>query len=398
VGATLTGVRALLAVVLAATTLGACSGPCKDGPDILLRLEGDAASFAGAATLSLVLTIDGKPVTMGPAAITGPLSSGTTVLLVPSTPPAGTYQLGVTATLLDAKNATLATGTMTFDASNHACNRATLSLASSTRPPDAGTDMGDLAQSVPFDMATADLQCVPTTADEDKDGLSDPCDVCAANANPTPTDTDGDGVPDACDPDPSVSGNHVLLFEPFNAPLVGWSGKTTESNGMLVISTNGCVDGAERAAGVGADVQLQTYVTISGFGFESAGVDQGELGIFAVDSAAPSKGASCFVQYDSMAQSTLVVAQGNVLGDPNFAGVPGAENSISIGASATAVGATDRLRLTVHDSTVTCELVGPGGTKTVSEAQTVPFTNLLPVVGTCYAQGTFSSVFAVSDP
>lgn len=75
---------------------------------------------------------------------------------------------------------------------------------------------GDVA---PADDAQLDAgACVPTSADEDGDGLSDNCDACPTVISAASADSDHDGLPDACDPRPGVGGDRILLAATFSSP------------------------------------------------------------------------------------------------------------------------------------------------------------------------------------
>ncbi|MBA3391465.1 MAG: hypothetical protein H0T89_02420 [Deltaproteobacteria bacterium] len=61
------------------------------------------------------------------------------------------------------------------------------------------------------------------TYDEDLDGVGDDCDRCPIARPLAAPDSDGDEVDGPCDPDPSVAGDRIVLFEGFNATLPsGW--------------------------------------------------------------------------------------------------------------------------------------------------------------------------------
>lgn len=83
------------------------------------------------------------------------------------------------------------------------------------------------------DGATADVApdtskvCTPVGHDEDDDGIDDTCDVCPHLADAEQQDTDGDLVGDACDPQPAISRQRIVLFEPFK-DLTGWMRSSNE--------------------------------------------------------------------------------------------------------------------------------------------------------------------------
>jgi len=69
--------------------------------------------------------------------------------------------------------------------------------------------------------------------DEDRDGIGDECDACPIAKPPAVAETDGDGVDSPCDPNPTMPGDKIVLFNGFNAPLPGtW--KTTSAAWQVV--------------------------------------------------------------------------------------------------------------------------------------------------------------------
>jgi hypothetical protein len=75
--------------------------------------------------------------------------------------------------------------------------------------------------------------------DHDADSHGDACDRCPHLASATDPDEDNDGVGDACDPRPMTAGDHIALWEPFDAAAVpAWSrmGDWSEGNGAVTQS------------------------------------------------------------------------------------------------------------------------------------------------------------------
>jgi hypothetical protein len=55
--------------------------------------------------------------------------------------------------------------------------------------------------------------------DEDGDGRGDDCDACPIAPPPAQPDGDTDGVDSPCDPDPTMDGNRITVFQGFNDAL-----------------------------------------------------------------------------------------------------------------------------------------------------------------------------------
>jgi hypothetical protein len=153
-------------------------------------------------------------------------------------------------------------------------------------PVDAGAadsgsvDSGFLDSGTP-DSGTPDAGCVANMGahDEDGDGVPDVCDNCPATPNPLQEDLDEadngrmpDGVGDACDPRPALSGDHILLFEPFTGNTVpnAWqaSGGTWSVSGDALHQTNvnASTQRLEHSATFQEDVALEMHFRLEAFG------------------------------------------------------------------------------------------------------------------------------------
>jgi hypothetical protein len=94
------------------------------------------------------------------------------------------------------------------------------------------------------DGATGDVQsdvgkpCTPVGHDEDLDTIDDACDVCPHLPDVDQTDRDGDFVGDACDPEPLMARQRLVLFDPF-VDLSNWTPRSDEtSNGDQALLTS----------------------------------------------------------------------------------------------------------------------------------------------------------------
>ena len=75
--------------------------------------------------------------------------------------------------------------------------------------------------------------------DEDLDGMPDRCDSCPMVPDAVvEADGDGDGVGDACDPAPTTTGDHLVLFDGFDGQAPDWDavGTWTFSNDRVDFS------------------------------------------------------------------------------------------------------------------------------------------------------------------
>ncbi|MGN6105521.1 MAG: hypothetical protein ACTHU0_10485 [Kofleriaceae bacterium] len=76
--------------------------------------------------------------------------------------------------------------------------------------------------------------------DEDRDGIGDDCDRCPIAPPPATPDRDNDGVDSPCDPEPTLDGDQLVVFEGFNGDALpaGWqvTGPWELRGGEVVIS------------------------------------------------------------------------------------------------------------------------------------------------------------------
>lgn len=91
----------------------------------------------------------------------------------------------------------------------------------------------------PVDNATGDYAaaCDVITHDEDGDLRDDRCDLCPHVPDPPQLDGDGDQVGDACDPEPAIARQQLVLFDPFVTLDPAWQFDTDEraENDTLVL-------------------------------------------------------------------------------------------------------------------------------------------------------------------
>lgn len=117
----------------------------------------------------------------------------------------------------------------------------------------------------PLDAAIDAMGCwnpmLPTTDDEDSDGIPDGCDNCPAYANTDQADDDQDGVGNPCDPHPGDNRDHLVFFDGFVHRDPRW---TMVNNGVWTFDT-------------GAAAQTSSYanggLALSGLTFQDATVE-----------------------------------------------------------------------------------------------------------------------------
>ena len=114
----------------------------------------------------------------------------------------------------------------------------------------AGAQAGTCVAGTTVHDAGTDARAIDAAVrpDEDHDGVPDVEDNCPHIANPGQEDVSEltlggpDGVGDACDPEPSKTGNRIVLFDGFAtglSPLWGASMATTTAGGHLRMDANG---------------------------------------------------------------------------------------------------------------------------------------------------------------
>jgi acyl dehydratase len=110
-----------------------------------------------------------------------------------------------------------------------------------------------------------------TPHDFDGDGIDDKCDKCPQFADPADPDTDGDGVGDPCDPRPTLSGDHVVLFDAFYSsddvtafyPSGTWT--LQAGGGIAQTATGGSQDYLSYNTDFTSPVYAMTAVTVTTF-------------------------------------------------------------------------------------------------------------------------------------
>jgi hypothetical protein len=263
-----------------------CPAPCRSSADIQITLLLDGVDRPSIAQLWFGLAVNGgatRHLTVTPSK---QLPTSTTVLFRPDPAPAQRYSVTVTVEALNDSGFVEAIGSASGEVSANGCNRMELRLTPlpMTDGGPVGADASffdDLARSVDLTPMGDMMVCSSGMPDEDADGRADFCDICAADVDPIVSDSDSDGVPDACDPDPNLSGNQVTYFEPFNGDSGHWSGSFSIMNGSLnmvampgqgLLSVNGTDEFPD-------GIRVQTYVTapfLQGAGSAAMGIFLGD--------------------------------------------------------------------------------------------------------------------------
>jgi hypothetical protein len=159
----------------------------------------------------------------------------------------------------------------------------------------------DLAGMMPSDMT----MCVGGLPDEDNDGRANFCDLCPADSDPTPVDTDADGLPDACDPDPALTTNTLVYFDPMDVNSGHWSGANAITQSYMNIDTQtvGTTSASNSTDMLPLNVRVQTII----FPTSEHGNGGGDTGIFVGTNANVSQanGAFCGLTWNNGAPDTL---------------------------------------------------------------------------------------------
>jgi hypothetical protein len=378
--------------------LSGCNADCVASPNIQITLLLDGVDRSAIAQFRLGLTVGIGSTKYDTIPAPANLGPSTTLLLQPDPPPALPYPITFSVDALDGAGNVEAIGSTDGTVSPNGCNRMQLRLtplpiSDMSVLPDL-TPLPDLSGQPLTDLTVSEADIEPSCSggmpDEDGDGRADFCDVCAVDSDPTPTDGDSDGVPDACDPDPAMAGNHVLYYEPFSSDSGHWM---TSAMGFQVMggalhgiaNPGGSLLSANTTDALPDGAMVETYWTspfVVGSGPYQAGIFLGDKTI--------QNGALCTINYVSMTQQTLdldTVVMGAITATRS--------QTLPFGNDV-----TYRLRLTQKGTQYTCEgiamILADPPTATVTATITGPSAPQYLALRAVNLEIQFLNVFAVS--
>ncbi len=351
---------AVCALAFSAATVG-CDTECAKGPDIQVTvIPGPNVDPSRVSRLRVSLSIDGAPPRSVEVPLTKPLGFGNSAFLIhPDPAPAGKYNITLTVEALGSGGALVALGAAGGDVAAVGCNALEARLTPLPGGPDAGME-GDAA--LDFGGPPDLIGCAGggTGPDEDQDGRSDVCDICAVDPDPTITDGDSDSLPDACDPDPTKTGNARLYFDPFNTVPDDWTGDfEIRSSYINLVIPNGAVVSGNPVAKLPVNVRVSGSLYAP---FYYGPQQESDEGLFLGNSASPgapgSSGMLCMLTiHQQSGNNTLdlaTVQNGQITGISNT----------PFNAAVTQI--RYRMRLTQRGANYVCEVVGTGAPTTVT--------------------------------